>query len=849
MNLRIAFLIMCCLCVYHLLYAQGLKIQGNDFFIDERSSYTVFENISPVFKEKLVLDFEIAPMNSYEKPSTGYILRIKSDDTNATYNILYSSQGENAIFKLNHEGRDVLISTSFDGEKLYTNQWIKIHLEFDLLKGFIILRINDEESHTWREELQAKGQWSPRIQFGRSEHVIDIPTFCLRNLKVSDAEKEYQFLLNENEGNVIHDSRKKIVGYVQNPVWLINNAYYWQTIGTAFTSGLVAGSNINTDTQDIYYFNEDSITFYNVRTKKIYSQKYINKCPLYLRLGTNFIDKQNKRLYVYEVSDLLGGDVTMVYLDLQTFAWEVVSKQTLPIQLHHHSCFFDEVNRQYIIFGGFGDLRYNENFYAFDLKTNTWDTLSFTGDQITPRYFTSLGYSKENDALYLFGGMGNESGDQTVGRVYYYELYKVDLKRRYIIKLWEIPWKKENVVPVRGMVLTDDNQSFYTLCYPEHFSKSALKLYRFSVKDGDYEILGDSIPIISEKITTNANLYYNKHTNELYSLVQEFDHNDTGSDLKIYSLSFPPVTMEGLSFYAEDKTMKYIGLLIFVVILAVIAGVYFFVKKRKTEVQTIPDYKTTDSVQNKQLIAQPIMDKEQNERPNALYLFGNFSIRDRNNKDISYMLSARLKQAFLLILRHSPKDDGISTQELSELLWPDKSEDKVKNSRGVTLNNLRKILNELDGIKLVHEKGLYKLIFDQNFYCDYARCLEIVEDKEIEKNMEELTSIIYRGKFLKSTGNQLFDPFKEHVERILEPVLLIGMEKSYNAGNYYITIALCEALFYIDPLNEEVLSYIVKALSKLRMNDEAKRQYLFFVAEYKNMTGNDYPKTFAKIKE
>src|SRR5690606_33914918 len=113
------------------------------------------------------------------------------------------------------------------------------------------------------------------------------------------------------------------------------------------------------------------------------------------------------------------------------------------------------------------------------------------------------------------------------------------------------PWNKDNVVPVRGMVIPDDS-CFYTLCYPEHFSDSFLKLYRFSLKDGSYEILGDSIPVHSDRITTNANLYYDAGLNSLYAIVQEFE-NDIISDLKVYSLAFPPITAEKLVSYSRPQ--------------------------------------------------------------------------------------------------------------------------------------------------------------------------------------------------------------------------------------------------------------------------------------------------------
>ncbi len=78
-----------------------------------------------------------------------------------------------------------------------------------------------------------------------------------------------------------------------------------------------------------------------------------------------------------------------------------------------------------------------------------------------------------------------------------------------------------------GMVI-NDKSFFYTLCYPEHFTESFLKLYRFSLQDGDYTILGDSIPIYSDKINTNANLYYDEDLNTLYAVVHEFE-----DDIKI----------------------------------------------------------------------------------------------------------------------------------------------------------------------------------------------------------------------------------------------------------------------------------------------------------------------------
>lgn len=837
MSLRIAVTFVLLLIYSCSTFSQGLHIKGNNSLIDDRSSYNVFERTAPTFKDILTIDFEIVP----DRPrSRGSIVRIKNEEINAVYNIAYNGETNPSTFKLNYEGRRTLISIDIEKEVLEDNQWIKIRAEFDMKKDSVKLRVGEKEITAGLE--QAYNSWQPQIYFGRSEHVIDVPPYKLCNLTIGDNEKTYYFPLNESDGEYVHDSNQKIIGHVTNPVWLINNSYYWKA-GPSFSSRKVAGSNFNLGTQDIYYFNEDSITIYNVRTEEIKSYKYVNKCPMEMRLGTNFMDLKNNRLYIYEVADPPSGDVVMAYLDLHSFSWTTVTSEVLPMQLHHHSNYMDAENNRYIIFGGFGSTSYFNNFYSFNLSTNHWEKLDIDEEVITPRYFTSMGHSKSTKNLYVFGGMGNNAGDQTVGRRYYYELYEINVDNRRINKLWEIPWDKENVVPVRNMVFADDN-SFYTLCYPEHFSHSYLKLYRFSMTDGEYKILGDSIPILSEKITTNANLYYNSRSNELLSIVQEFDYDDVASTAKIYSISFPPVTKSELTFYSSNPTQWLYKILFILAGSGALAFlIYLFVKKQKQKTETLQKKRLPEEYQNT-----TTADNPPQTQPNSIYLFGEFSLTDRKNREINYMLSAKLRQAFFLILYHSI-DKGITSQEFSQYLWPGKSYEKAKNSRGVTLNNLRKILSDLDGINLVHERGIYKITLSDECHCDYLRCLEIVKGDDLDKNMDEFVSIISRGKFLKSENNQILDAFKEYIERKIESTVYYYMEKSYSSGNFSTTISLCESIFNLDPLDEEALRYILSSLTKLDRKDEAKRRYYLFAVEYKKTMGEEYDKSFFDLSK
>jgi DNA-binding SARP family transcriptional activator len=477
-------------------------------------------------------------------------------------------------------------------------------------------------------------------------------------------------------------------------------------------------------------------------------------------------------------------------------------------------------------------MNYNKIFYAFDTETHSWDTLRFEGDTIRPRYFVSMGYQKSSNSLYVFGGMGNTSGEQVVGRKYFYDLYKVDLNTKRVTKLWEIKWNKDNVVPVRGMIIQDS--SFYTLCYPEYFSNSTLRLYRFSLKDGSYQILGDSIPIHSDRITTNANLYFDDQLKALYATVQEFD-DDIVSDLKVYSISFPPITAQELTGYLNAKRGPYLWIIVIAIFMGSAAGIVFIII-RKRKLRQIPGESETQTEDFS------IKKQYRTDVPNSIYLFGEFTVRDKQNRDISYMFSTKLKQVFLVIFQYS--EEGITSQHLSHLLWPDKPENKVKNSRGVTINNLRKIMKELDGIELVYEKGVFKIVMANNCYCDYNRCLQIVASGLTEGNKEELLGILHRGKFLQAYDLSLFDLFKGTLEQELEPVLHTEMKRSFIENEYSVTLRFAESMLKIDPLSDEALAYQVKALFKMKQNYEAQKRYLEFVKEYKMMMGSDYPHSF-----
>jgi DNA-binding SARP family transcriptional activator len=810
----------------------GLKFHGSEQAINQRTSYDVFGTQQVEFIDRFTIDFSLSLNPATE---IGYIVRIKNRQNGRIFNLFYDGQGSSLVFKFNEEGKSNLVTANLNKEQLMNKQWFAMSIAFDLVDDSIKLTIDDQTFST--KNLTLADSYQPVILFGKSDHIIDVPSFAIKNLSVSGKET-YTFPLLENEGNVVHDNEGIPYGAVINPDWLKNYAYHWKH-QRSFHSEAIAGANYNPQKKEIYYYNQDSLWSYNVRSGATQITVFESKSPVDLILGTNFVDTLQNRLYTYEVYyDTPYQGATVASLDLGNLEWRVESHQQLPTQLHHHASYIDQRKSIYTIFGGFGNMKYSKNFFSFDLHQKTWNPIEgFSGDVISPRYFSSVGYRPDSNTLYVLGGMGNESGEQSVGRNYYYDLHQVDLDTKIVTKLWEIPWENDNMVPVRGMLVDDSN--LYTLCYPEHFSESFLRLYRFSLTDGSFEILGDSIPIRSDKITTNANLYFDKGLNNLYAVVQEFE-DDISSDLKIYSLAFPAITKTELSSFPEKKSSLKSLVAILVGIGALGLGLFLY---KRLKPKPIP---SEDGQEENTFF--PVSTKSANGNiPNSILLFGNFTVRDRKNRDITYMFSTQLKQVFCLILQHSITEEGITSQHLSNVLWPDKPADKVKNSRGVTINNLRKTLSELDGIELVHDRGHYKIILHGEAYCDYIRCLQIIAAHQVEERRDEFAEIVSRGKFLYLSDDPLFDLFKEEAETKLEPVLALEVEKSFATDSHSTTISLTEALFNIDPLSETALVHQVKALQKLKLIEESKIAYRTFILEYKRVTGKDFHLSYSSI--
>jgi len=834
--------------------AQGLRFHGNKESIEKRTTFFIFnEGSVPTFSQYIDFSFDL---RIQDFGSFGYLLHIVDPQNNVAYSLTYTYIDQSSsAFKFNTEGKSNLISMNFINESL-KSKWIPIRLHIDLATGQSFLTVEHRTKKSI-SKLITSDKIQPQIVFGRRENLVDVSSFAIRNLKISGAKHSFYFPLNESTGQEVHDIKGKTRGKVINPYWLINESYHWKKALT-ISSKSAMGSKFNEKEQSILFINQDSLFSYNVGKKQLSSKEYANIMPFKIQLGTNFVDEKSNKLYAYEINNLPKGSTTIASLDVPTRTWKPIGKAHTPVQLHHHNGYLNK-NNQYLVFGGFGNRSYSDNFLSYNSVSDRWDTLHFNGDKISHRFYSSMASSKKGDYLYIYGGVGNESGDQSVGHNYYDDLYRVNLINRTIKKCWD-KHSNKNLVSGERMILSADEKYLFVIRYAEYNENTYLKLNRISIADGTTQILGDSIPFISKSIVSNVSLYYNSALQEFYCVTQEYDDDTQTENAHIYTLSAPAVTQAALRFYSPDKNNSKTILLIVLIFAFSISCLLFFnlinrknkilskirtkLKPEPAPVQAIPiispaHTKGSETVPDLSE-RKPITRTEYNK----IYLFGIFTVYGKSGRDITHLFSNKLKQIFLYILLNSDKE-GVSSTLLNSIFWPEKMDKKAKNLKGVTISNLRKALAEIDGVELVYERGFFKIVIIEPCYCDYSHLNTLIANGS--RVNEDMLCILERGQIFECTKQGLFDKAKQQTEDIIFSVMPQDLPILYKENEFKQVLRICYILLKIDPLFEPALTYSIYSYNRLNEFEKLFKIYSLFTSEYRKSMGQTYPKSLETL--
>ncbi|MGQ8337136.1 LamG-like jellyroll fold domain-containing protein [Sunxiuqinia sp. A32] len=232
---------------------------------------------------------------------------------------------------------------------------------------------------------------------------------------------------------------------------------------------------------------------------------------------------------------------------------------------------------------------------------------------------------------------------------------------------------------------------------------------------------------------------------------------------------------------------------------------------------------------------------------NFIQLFGDFKAVDKNGEDITNQFTPKLKQLFLLILVYSQRNKkGISTRELSDILWPDLSYQNAKNSRGVTIRKLRIILESFENIEIIFNVDCWTIQFSKNVYCDYVECLKLLnENKDAHPDFYlDFYKIIRAGEVFKGESHDWLDDYKGFIGNNIVDVIMKFINNLDIEEDHELILKLSDRILITDPVNDQAISYKIKVLISQNNINTAKFTYEKFATLYEELYNEKLALTF-----
>ena len=539
----------------------GLKFISNNQPKENRSQL-IFEDKFNA-KDSLVINFKFS---IYNKLFIGDLLNIRNIKNNSTISLSYNftySEDNKPFINLNIKGIKNLVKIQIPENFIQYQKWIDVKLKIDYKLNQAELKFLNNtysisslfEKNSSLEEIE--------ILFGKNEFNEDIPAFNLKNLELKIDSSIVYFPFDEKQGTRVISSNGNFKGKIINPSWLIDDFNNWKLIKQV---EFESNHTIAYDTENMQFILLGKDKRYNFDIVSRLLDKITLKKPSEFHSYTSgkaFIEPKTKNILVLQTGEpnpsqnkflnkKLGiesinntkqsnnkNTYSIASFSSSTSNWQgLFYKDILKNPLFHFNAYYENSSQNILIFGGYSDFKYLNRFLKYDSYSNSINEILIEGDNISPRFKSGMG-SLNDSILFLYGGEGNLSGDQSIGKIPFNDLYKIDLKNNSINLVWEKEYDSAHNSISKNLIFDETQEFFY--CLADSDEKGAISLKKVSVNDGNRVSLGRSINFDSSIIANEFNLFYEKKNNKLYAYTVEFTDNKLEKNIiSFYSIEMEP---------------------------------------------------------------------------------------------------------------------------------------------------------------------------------------------------------------------------------------------------------------------------------------------------------------------
>ncbi|GAB5524068.1 MAG: hypothetical protein Roseis2KO_19400 [Roseivirga sp.] len=803
---------------------RGLLFRSYESPIATRTSLHLSPDKPLAFQKKLEVSFE---MSFWRATELGYILRFSSADVSTRVDLLYKP-GEGSetggVFKLTINGQEQGAALNIPFDQLVRNNWLKTSVVLNKESGNLKLVIDTQEASFQSPMLASITGLNP--VFGRSPYSLPssvaTPRFAIKDLKLQADNKSYSWPLEKTAGQRISSEEGNHNMSVQDPEWIIDGHQRWQAQYTQ-PAQPIPGITFDNTKDEVYIVEEKLITVYNLANRTKTEFNPTNSFPKDQGTQAAIYSTQHQQLYGYDLGPEHGYQ-----FDKGTGSWgDIETKEAPPIYIWQHAPLENTLNGNPMIFAGYGFFEARDKLLEFNPDTRKWVEIPLTGDIPEPRFMLGATAGYNTGEYFIYGGYGNKSGEQESGFDNLSDLYLLNLNDSSITKLWGRAPGETPFLPSSSMVLHKEDSAIYAIGHDYLDGAKALELLKISINTPKVEVipLEEKLPFEIRNIGDyNLFLYYATQTKELVSVLR-INTDPDNAEVKIHTISFPPLAPSPVEADTTDIPWQLIipgaTLLIGLVLIAL--------RRQKPRQVTAPAPKA------KPTLATPGY---------AISVMGEFKVMAPDGTNLSPKLSPKLKELFLLILLHTLTDkNGIPTQQLTEILWPDASPSSAKNNRGVNLQKLRQILSPISTVEVRFQENRWAILFQAVSDCDLYHARTAIQ----QNDLDALIGIAQTGALLPTTSYEWLDAFKVDIHFKLIQFLMSGAEGPKAEKDWAKVVDISRAVLNIDPVHDEALHQLLQSLTALKKVGNAKSAYEQFTERYKNLYNEPYPIKFDDI--
>lgn len=832
---------------------KGLYFNSHKEIKDKHTGLDLFPEGEISLPRGFNLEFDLNIRN--ENSIFGYICRVIANDT-LNIDVLSGNSSGSDVFWLVC-GNDKKQFFFDDNTVFKKGEWMHAKLSYFPVKKLIELTINGvSQKITLANATPSYSKFS--FYFGVNKHerfyTTDVAPILLSEVSISDLNNKmlYHWTLQKHGENFVYDSISHLKAKVINPLWQIDSSIHWEHFDslTILDKPLITFNELKSE---LYVVGQTSMQVVHLNNSK-------NDDTISFIKGKPYNSLANQIIYNPYTNELWSYDFDNKNISKYNFtskSWSLRENVSREPSNWHHNVLISPVDSSLICFGGYGYHTYNNNIWKYDPKSSNW-MKHLLSKELEPRYLSAS--TLYGNKMLIFGGFGSRTGEQQLSPHAFCDLFAISLVDFTTTRLWsmKIPYNK---VQARSLIMDKNGQDLYTLSYSGGNFKTWLQLYKLNKNKEGFIPLADSIPYQFSDTGSYCDLFFVSES-RVFVVVTVNHTSENKYAVNLYRLNYPAIPLnEVLQLEQDSKSgfakIKIIGFT-FIFLLIVTVIVLWFLRQRKMNRKRLSQSDFPSQNKDSDLPIeefQKIVIKKQM-KPSSITLLGGFQAINRKGIDITAMFTPTLKNLLFLILLNSYKNGkGISSLMLEEILWYDKLETTAKNNRNVNINKLRSILEEFEGIHIVHDNTYWKTELTQPFFCDYIILMDFAQqfteqNKVLYNNdIAMILSLSSQGLMLPNTQTEWVDPFKAEFSTKLIDLLQALAIQADNLKNYKLLLQIAETLLILDAIDEDALYYKCKSLTLLGKKSAALAFYNNFCKKYKVILNDDFQGTFEKLLE